>query len=1438
MPRSRIYPGRLPNPIKGLSKELAEANQPPLTTSDAQNYRGIDPKGGRSRGGQRAGGARQTTSAVSGANPIKRIAQVVRDNKTISYTGPSATIGTSEEVWTADTPSTSRVYDAVTDQQGNILALDGDAGMVKLNSEGAELFRLSFPVQEDSHQVRAIAVDEFGAIYAGVSGDPRATVSDEDDNGVVLGNPKNARIWKYRQEPDDKAELEWELPNPDKEGSELGGFCQDLRLADGVLYALLNDNRRYKAYLVRYEAINSPVPREEWRKEVPYPASRIDVNGAGEIVGASEGFQFRGTDPANPDADQVLEGWTPEDLDDSHKLWSRYDLRDPGAVITDSDTGVPKEGANVLQLNDLSGNGRHFYATFQAQPGASPGTDEAPPTYVENALNGFPGIRFNGVDAVMRTLSSPSDDVAFRDGQKSAFPMYRDQEDSDRSSQFVCFMLVRPARVDSPAAGDDRSLITQALPAGTGWSHDLSVIVNSEPADDPGSSVSGATATGAIWCYNQDDGVTGGKDTDSQPLHANFVHDGFANGSATAAHYSNGRSTVLLTFIHDNGVDTGASNAKTRSLWRVNGIPFDRWESDATYSSLETELGTNDKGVGTSDFDEVFAEFDLLYMAVYERKDPDSVTQPTIISHPVYPDAPASLSSGGLGKVLIATAGTGQTNGTHALSISGGGGSGAAGTVTIAGGVATATEVTATGSGYTSSPTITISQGGTPATFLARMFDNSSPTDLEKYEAYLAWGFGLNTLLAGTAQRYEQPATTATPVQTNTVIYPHPYASAPATNDQTTAITHFQNVTEIAWKVSGDGSKLVWAISGPGLGHGIKVATGDDTAVYTMGRSSPAQIPADPDSLGGASIRKLNDSGSSVTHSGGSAWADELTLNLDKKTYRIDSDADGNAYFPCDDSDPSPGTNSYGVKVLLKGTGTATTITEYNVGSTSANWPTHGVLVPRKLEDGRLVPAKPDYESDLTNEVSECIFVFGENALYSGTATEAVRKVRLVTSAPNTDPPRSTVNLAVSNGVLATFTTTPSTVATAFDTGARFVDSTNLFQKVYFTDGEVYKVYDPKAGTVADYKSASAGEIPPRGRLITTWRERIVIARFADDPQNFAMSAQGDAEDWDFFPPVVTPTQAVTGNNPIFEGKAGDIINAIIPVSDDLLIFGGDRAIFRVSGDIMAGGQIDRITSDTGIAFGRAHCRDDQGRIWFFGSRGGLWVMDPAGTQAQEVTDYTASRELQDAVDFSTHYVELAYDHRHEGVWIIQSPFGAGGTLKTHYFYDTKHGGLWPDAYNKAGIQPTCLGVLDGDAPADRRVVFGSEDGIIRKWDEDAKADDDADGTDLQVLSRVLLGPYQSPDQWREMRLVDVSVVLANEQSGALLNVYSSSLPDVKGDAKLTRKLKAGRNDNIPTSATGAYIWLELVQGETNQRFALEEASFRWAYSGRRQAVL
>lgn len=339
---------------------------------------------------------------------------------------------------------------------------------------------------------------------------------------------------------------------------------------------------------------------------------------------------------------------------------------------------------------------------------------------------------------------------------------------------------------------------------------------------------------------------------------------------------------------------------------------------------------------------------------------------------------------------------------------------------------------------------------------------------------------------------------------------------------------------------------------------------------------------------------------------------------------------------------------------------------------------------------------------------------------------------------------RSSTAVAVSQGNVKTFSRNGSFTAATSGTGALdadfpFVESAELFGVLYFADGKSVKKYTASTNTVATWTPTS-GSLPGSGtdrhRLICTWRSRIVVSGLQSDPHNWFMSAIGDALNWDYGADPVTEGMAVAGNNST-AGKAADIIQTLIPYSDDLLIFGGDHTIWQMTNDPMAGGRIDRISDITGMAFGQSWCKDPSGLIYFFGSRGGLFVMSP-GNLPVKLSDAVGERLMD--IDLSLNMVKLVWDDQFQAVMIYVTPL-AGGTT-TNYCYDTRGKAWWPDQFANDDLNVHAVHVMDGDNPNDRVVLLGCRDGYIRAIDGTTSWDDQT--LTYAISSSVYLGPYSS----------------------------------------------------------------------------------------------
>lgn len=287
------------------------------------------------------------------------------------------------------------------------------------------------------------------------------------------------------------------------------------------------------------------------------------------------------------------------------------------------------------------------------------------------------------------------------------------------------------------------------------------------------------------------------------------------------------------------------------------------------------------------------------------------------------------------------------------------------------------------------------------------------------------------------------------------------------------------------------------------------------------------------------------------------------------------------------------------------------------------------------------------------------------NAVVANTRIQDLNYATVIAnSAPsaNTLGVRTIVPVVVANGTVATFNTTAVTNATvtgnsALAANAPFIFSTVLYGKAYFTDGTSYKIWDGATNTTSDW-TPSAGSLPGTDgtrvpRLIEMWRGRIVLAGLASDPHNWFMSALGNPLDWDYAPATPVETQAVTGGTGVV-GKIGDVINCIIPYSDDELIVGCDHSIWLLAGDPQGGGRFDMVSDTIGMAFGRPWCRDDAGVIYFFSTSCEVYSLD----RERKLTNLTETSisPLLANTNLNEVLVRMAYDHAQQGVHLFLTP--------------------------------------------------------------------------------------------------------------------------------------------------------------------------------------
>jgi len=273
------------------------------------------------------------------------------------------------------------------------------------------------------------------------------------------------------------------------------------------------------------------------------------------------------------------------------------------------------------------------------------------------------------------------------------------------------------------------------------------------------------------------------------------------------------------------------------------------------------------------------------------------------------------------------------------------------------------------------------------------------------------------------------------------------------------------------------------------------------------------------------------------------------------------------------------------------------------------------------------------------------------------------------------------------------------------------------------------KIFDPREETLTLH-TASTGFTPAGCRLVTLYRDRIVYAGSDLLPHVWYMSRQGDPDDWDYS--QEDSAAAVAAQNSI-AGQLADPITAIIPHSDECLVFGCYNSLWILRGDPGFGGTLDQLSHEIGIVSPRAWCRTPDDMLVFL-SPDGLYVM-PAGCAGFPTS---LSRErLPDellCLNASRESVHLQYDMLHRGVHIFVTR--RDGSESPHWWFDWEAKAFWrvglqsqhePYASHQRIAWDTCPIIL-----------VAGRDGVIRYFDRQFEVDD---GNNI-IQSYCDIGPF------------------------------------------------------------------------------------------------
>ena len=1439
-------------PFGGLSENFAFDEQPPKTSREMRNVRGIDPKTGRLRGGSRAGLNRFMTDPLAAA-PVKRIDQVVYDAPLQTYTDLGDALAT---VWSKANPSNRDSYALDIDSQSNLYVLDGAAGVVKYNSSGVKLFKIALPTDGKRDICKALRVDSVtGFIYVGVS----------DGNKSEKG-----KLFCYRQKDDNETDKVFEV--------EPGGWVQQLRIYQRQLYALLNFPDRNRAYIRVYGLINTTEPELEKQWEVPYPANDFDVSAKdGAVFVASDVNTQRGFDPRSPSTTQSSGDFTPYDLDNFKKrAWAWHDGTDRSTFALEPlNPDAGDDGAEVVAWRCKLKTGRDWYANraISTMPVVPDG--EAGAVYRQEGVNGMPCLSFTGARWTGRTDADPSGrsmvglpasstDRAYRKEQLSPVPTYK-------GAQFALFMVVK-------CGIDENIRALLSLPKGSGDDTDSRILtINRRPDDTfPGTN----PMPGSVYLHEKNSEAS---DTGESTPDAGGASYGSANRIAPGPLSNTG--LAVITWICDGGVHDVTGTA-SRSLLRINGHPIDRWQSAPFKTAEPVTLGIGNLRSGHYRFAGEVCEM----FCLSDWTDQDGVRQ-RLVTAPTYPDS-AWTANGDTEVERIEGYLAHKWGMAHELA------SGQADWLTItepgpsAGDTVTIDEYVAgvlTPRVYTFRSSI--SAGGAANEVLIGSTYRETAGNLYQainkigepgvdYDrrttkhatviALAAYQLSNTTAVVGirSISPYspvinvsESGANTAWLSATTAITidgaggpkgwYPHPFTLKKTTSSrggppgtgtagantqaQISASYLLQSPYTQLTKWSANAAKLEWvATSGydvgattssgryvtsatglGGIGYGVRVNS--EGEIYSTG---PRQATvASPEAIvaHAVDIQKFGDTGTAfVTTDGGigDPWYVALfstSTSFESSLMRLDVDAFDNVYIPvyCTAS----GDDYEDISVVgyrQDSTGVALGVQFFKYSDTHEAYAV--VCDPKKprLPDGDVV------------QHGEFMYLATKVASADTTYLSAF-KFKQLTTTNTSGSVRTTEAFAVCDGGLYSIALsgTPTLVTGAtMDSASQFIDSAVLFGNLFLADGTGLYVYKTEDSSFAAYESTSPGQFLPRCKLLGSWRGRLVGARPADNGHNWFMTELGDPFNCDLAPFTITETQAILGSDSR-AGLAPDIITGLIPVNDDLMLFLCDHSIHRMTGDPMEEGRFHPISQNTGGAFGRAWARDPEGVVYFFGSRGGVFRTN--AQTVQEMTRNRIPRRLAD-VDLTTNRIEMAWSDSEDGLRVMVVPYGDGGTHVSSYFWERKSDAWIEDNYGHVGsthVQPTCCYVIDGDDPDDRKLLFGNEDGRIRYHDSDALADDTE-----PIDSFALFGPFAPDNLGGTYRFSHFEIVTDSSQAPPNWRLYYSDSAQMTMEPKAHGRLTQGRS-KILVPVRGAAVWLGLGLAELDGRWALESAACR-----------
>lgn len=363
------------------------------------------------------------------------------------------------------------------------------------------------------------------------------------------------------------------------------------------------------------------------------------------------------------------------------------------------------------------------------------------------------------------------------------------------------------------------------------------------------------------------------------------------------------------------------------------------------------------------------------------------------------------------------------------------------------------------------------------------------------------------------------------------------------------------------------------------------------------------------------------------------------------------------------------------------------------------------------------------------------------------------------------------------------------------------------------TSNIVPLVFNSADGSVANWV-ATYGTVPTSCRHICRYRDRMVLVR----GNVWYMSRQGDPDDWDFFDDPDDPGRAIA-STAANAGAIGAPITAMMPYSDDFLVFACHDSLWMLNGDPGYGGIMQPLSYSTGCISGDAWCHGPSGEIYIM-SDSGLWMLPPGGGKPQPVSHEALPYELK-SLDISSKYVSMVYNNYEQGLQIYIMPTVSGAA--THWFYSIPHQSFWMDTY-MAAMGPRLAIEAPRGTPESTTVILGGRDGYVYYLVKGAYQD-----SATNFISEVLLGPFRAADGLHTGMMKRLLLQLSSNSDVVTWHVYAGSNPETAYNAFLASNhsasgvVAAGNFGTHPCRVAGNAFFVRLGLSGGTLNWSLED---------------